>query len=96
MSDVTTKKTIIDEIAKNHDLSLAQSGRILHTVLDTIVESVADGTPVKLGKFGTFERVQNEARTGRNPQTGAPLYIPAKKRIRFKAYTSFKDMANAE
>ena len=94
INDAVTKKEIIEEISKTHDLSLAQSGRILNTVLDTIVENVADGKPVRLSKFGTFESFQVQARTGRNPSTGAPLYIPAKKRIRFKAYTSFKEMAN--
>ena len=93
--DAITKKEIIDEIAKNHDLTVAQSGRILNTVLDTIVEGVADGKQVRLSKFGTFERFQTQARTGRNPQNGAPLHIPAKKRIRFKPYGSFKDMANS-
>mmetsp|Transcript_437 Transcript_437/g.652 ORF Transcript_437/g.652 Transcript_437/m.652 type:complete len:126 (+) Transcript_437:114-491(+) len=96
MSDITTKKEIIDEIAKNHDLSVAESGRILNTVLDTIVESVSDGKKVRLGKFGSFERFQAEARNGRNPYNGAPMYIPSKKRIRFKAYTSFKEMVNDE
>ena len=97
MSDVaTTKKEIIEEISKNHDLTVAQSGRILNTVLDTIVESVCEGKPVRLSKFGSFEKIQSEGRNGRNPQTGAPLYIPPKKRIRFKAYESFKGMANKE
>ncbi|CAJ1958560.1 unnamed protein product [Cylindrotheca closterium] len=95
MSDaVTTKKEIIEEISKNHDLTVAESGRILNTVLDTIVESVCDDKPVRLSKFGTFERFQSEGRNGRNPNTGAPLYIPPKKRIRFKPYSSFKGMAN--
>lgn len=91
-----TKKEIVGEIAKAHDLTVAKSGRILDTVLDTIVESVAEGKSVKLSKFGTFQSFRVEARTGRNPSTGAPLQIPAKNRIRFKPYQSFKAIANDE
>jgi DNA-binding protein HU-beta len=51
---------------------------------------------VKLSKFGTFESVQAAAYTGRNPRTGEPIDVPAKKRIKFQAYTEFKKRTNGE
>lgn len=56
----------------------------LHSVLDEIQRAVAVGDRVTLTGFGTFERVERPARTGRNPRTGATLQIPASATPRFR------------
>jgi nucleoid DNA-binding protein len=94
--DGISKREIIQEIADTHDLSVAKSERILNTVLDTIVETVAEDRPVRLRGFGSFEAYNSLARMGRNPITGETIQIEAKKRIRFKAYDSFKKTTNGE
>ena len=50
------------------------------------------GEKVTLVGFGTFERRQRAARTGRNPQTGATLKIAAKKVPAFSAGKKFKEL----
>ena len=85
------RRKIIAEIAEKHDLTLAKSERIVVDVFDTIVEAVSDDKSVQISKFGTFEKYTSSARTGRNPQTGEEIKIPAKQRIRFRPTKHFKD-----
>jgi DNA-binding protein HU-beta len=63
----------------------------LEAVLDTIVREVAKGGKVAITGFGTFDRVDRAARTGRNPHTGTSVRIPKSKAPRFRPGTSFKD-----
>ena len=62
----------------------------LEAVLDTIVREVVRGGKVSITGFGTFDRVERAARTGRNPHTGTSVRIPKAKAPRFRAGTSFK------
>ena len=62
----------------------------LEAVLDTIVREVVRGGKVSITGFGTFDRVERAARTGRNPHTGTSVRIPKSKAPRFRAGTSFK------
>ena len=62
----------------------------LDAVLDTIVREVVRGGKVSITGFGTFDRVERAARTGRNPHTGTSVRIPKSKAPRFRAGTSFK------
>jgi DNA-binding protein HU-beta len=84
------RKDIVEEVASTHDLSIAQSERIVSTVFNTIVEAVVDGKQARVGNFGSFDSFMSKATKGRNPKTGEVLQIPSKKRIRFKAYDNFK------
>lgn len=58
--------------------------RVLDSTLLSITESLGAGEPVLLVGFGTFTVSNRKARSGRNPQTGAVIAIPAKKAVRFK------------
>ena len=62
----------------------------LEAVLDTIVREVVRGGRVSITGFGTFDRVERAARTGRNPSTGTSVRIPKAKAPRFRAGTAFK------
>jgi DNA-binding protein HU-beta len=46
---------------------------------------------VKIPGLGTFRKVQTKARMGRNPQTGEPIKIPARKKVRFSVAKTFKE-----
>ena len=64
---------------------------MLDGLVSIIVGSVKKGDPVKLPGLGTFKKVQSKARMGRNPQTGEPVKIPARKKARFTVAKSFKE-----
>lgn len=81
---------LLDTISAAHDVSRAEAGRILTTVLDSIVNTVKKGGTVSLVGFGTFKQTARAARTGRNPQTGAAVKIAAAKLPKFVPGAGFK------
>jgi DNA-binding protein HU-beta len=52
---------------------------------DVIMGVAAKGEPVAISGFAKFARVETKARMGRNPATGAPVKIPARKKARITA-----------
>ncbi|MEO6941057.1 MAG: HU family DNA-binding protein [Candidatus Kapaibacterium sp.] len=85
------KSELIDAIATYADLSKADADRALNGFIESIKKSLKKGNPVSLVGFGTFKVSKRAARTGRNPQTGATLKIPARKVPRFTAGKGLKD-----
>jgi len=77
------KAELIEAIAKDINLSKADSGRALESVLKNISKGLKKD-PVGLVGFGTFKKVKRKARIGRNPATGAKIKIAAKTVVQFK------------
>jgi DNA-binding protein HU-beta len=84
------KGELKDAVAEAAGLSGADAERALDAVLDTITKAVAKGDKVTIPGFGTFEKRERSARTGRNPQTGAEIQIAATSVPGFKAGAKFK------
>jgi DNA-binding protein HU-beta len=78
------KAELINEVAEVLN-SKKEAQAAVDCVLNSITNALKKGDTVTLVGFGTFKVVKREARTGRNPQTGAPIKIPARKVVRFKA-----------
>jgi DNA-binding protein HU-beta len=88
------KTDLIDAIATATDLPKASAGRALDAVLDSITNELKNGEQVALVGFGTFIVKHRNARSGRNPQTGATIQIAASKVASFKAGKALKDAVN--
>ena len=86
------REELVAEISKSAKVTKKMASDVLSATLDTIQMSVKKGNKVTLVGFGTFERRQRAARTGRNPQTGKAIKIPAKKVPAFSAGKAFKEM----
>lgn len=86
------KAQLIEKIAKATDMTKADTERFLDTTLDTIKKSVKKGDEVKLVGFGTFAKQKRKARTGRNPQTGKAIKIPAAWYPKFRPGSEFKTL----
>ncbi|MHC4390170.1 MAG: HU family DNA-binding protein [Planctomycetota bacterium] len=71
--------------------SKAEADRALGAVIDGIKAGLKKDTKVQLVGFGTFEVKSRKARTGRNPQTGEKLKIPASKTVGFRPGKTLKD-----
>jgi len=78
------KGELIDAVAKSADISKALAGKVLDSIVGTITKTLRKGEKVALAGFGTFSVAKRRARKGRNPQTGRPINIPAKKVAKFK------------
>ncbi|MBP97726.1 DNA-binding protein HU [Candidatus Poribacteria bacterium] len=89
-----TKQDIVNAVAEQAELSRKDAGSALDAVCDAITEALASGDSVGIVGFGTFEVKQRQARTGRNPKTGAELQIPAKNVPSFRAGKKLKDGVN--
>jgi len=89
------KTELIDAIAASADIPKAAAGRALDAVVDSITGALKKGDSVALVGFGTFAVKERAARTGRNPQTGDEIQIPAAKVPGFKAGKALKDSVNS-
>ncbi len=88
-----TKGDLVEALAKKTKCSKACANDCLNIILDEITKSLAKGKSVVLTGFGTFSVVRRKARTGRNPQTGATIKIPARTVPKFKAGKKLKEAA---
>jgi len=85
-----TKQDLIEKVAET-GMSKKQAGVAVNAILDAIQDSLAAGEKVSLVGFGSFSVNKRAARIGRNPRTGEPLKIKAKKVPVFKAGKALKD-----
>lgn len=85
------KSDLIKAAAARTGLSQSQAGAVLDAALDVIAEQVAEGEKVKVMGFGVWESRQRKARSGRNPQTGERMEIPAEIVPVFVAGKAFRD-----
>ena len=70
--------------------------RLSDTVLEQIVEALERGDRVELRGFGAFSVRTREARVGRNPRTGEPVGVDAKRVPYFKTGKDLRDRLNRE
>ena len=78
------KAEIIGAIANEAGINKAQAGKALDAFTVAVKKSLKKGEKVTLVGFGTFSVGKRNARTGRNPKTGKPIKIAAKKVAKFK------------
>jgi DNA-binding protein HU-beta len=88
------KSELIVAVAESADLSKAAAARAVDAMTESITGALKSGDSVALVGFGSFNVKDRAARTGRNPQTGAPIQIAAAKVPSFKAGKALKDSVN--
>ncbi len=88
------KAELIDKIAKDAGVTKTQANEALDSFTNAVIGSLKKGDRVTLVGFGTFERRNRQARTGRNPRTLAPLRIPSSRVPAFRAGQELKDIVN--
>jgi len=77
------KADLINAIAGEAKLTKADTKKALDAFMKVTSEALGKGERVALVGFGSFSVVGRSARTGRNPQTGKEINIPAKKVVKF-------------
>ncbi len=86
------KAELINSIASQTKMSKANIEQVLDCTIENIKKQVKKGDDVKLVGFGTFTKAKRKARTGRNPQTGKAIKIPASNFPKFRPGAEFKSM----
>ncbi|MBE5100316.1 HU family DNA-binding protein [Priestia aryabhattai] len=78
------KTELVDAVATQAELSKQDAKKAVEALFETISNTLAKKEKIQLIGFGTFEVRERAARTGRNPQTGEEMTIPASKVPAFK------------
>ena len=89
------KTELVAAMADAAGLSKKDAEKALKAFTDVVAEELKKGEKIQLVGFGTFEVSERAERTGRNPQSGKEMVIPASKAPKFKAGKALKDMVNA-
>jgi DNA-binding protein HU-beta len=80
-----TKAELIASIGKEAKISKASAEKALNAFTGAVTKALKKGDKMTLTGFGTFSVAKRRARTGRNPQTGKEIKIPATRVAKFKA-----------
>ena len=90
-----TKTELVNSMAEKAGLSKADTEKALKAFVESVTDALKQDDKISLVGFGTFSVGERAARTGKNPQTGAALQIPAAKVPKFKAGKALKDAVNS-
>src|SRR5579863_10193294 len=86
-----TKNELARELAEELELPRRQVVDLIEAMLEKITDVLKSGDKVQLTPFGQFKVRDRAARMGRNPMTGEPVKIPAKRVLRFLAGRALKE-----
>ncbi len=90
-----TKAEIIDAVyEKVGGFSKKEAAEVVEAVFDTMKDVLAEGDKIKISGFGNFVVRAKKERIGRNPQTGAPIPISARRVLTFKPSQVLKTVLN--
>jgi DNA-binding protein HU-beta len=89
-----TKAELIGAVADKAGVSKADAEKTLTAFFDHVVTATKEGDKVAWPGFGSFSSSKRPARTGRNPQTGAPVNIAASTAMKFTASSTLKAALN--
>ena len=86
-----SKKEFVDAYAKATGETKKRAEELVNAFLETTEESLVKGESIQFVGWGTFEVKERAAREGRNPSTGKPIKIDAKKVVKFKVGKKLAD-----
>jgi integration host factor subunit beta len=89
-----TKAELVEEVARNTELTKKHAELIVNTVFESIVDSLKDGEKIELRGFGSFRIRSRGSRIGRNPKTGATVQVPPKRIPYFKPGKDLRELLN--
>ena len=88
------KNELISKVADDTELSKSDAAKAVDSIFDSITGELKSGGDIRLVGFGTFLVTKRKATTGRNPQTGAAIDIPAANVPKFRASKALKEAVN--
>ncbi len=90
-----TKSGLIEEVARRTPhISKKDTEVVVNTIFDSMIEALKQGDRIEIRGFGSFQVKIREAREGRNPKTGEPVHISAKRTPFFKVGKELKEMVD--
>ena len=89
-----TKAELVEDVARAAELTKKDAERLVEIVFESIIDTLNSGEKIELRGFGSFRVRERGARRGRNPKTGDPVDIPAKRVPYFKPGKELKELIN--
>jgi DNA-binding protein HU-beta len=86
-----TKAQLVSKLAEGTGVARKRIDELLSSMIDTVIKTVKKGESVKISGLGVFRLRRMKARMGRNPRTGEPIKIPARKKVGFSVAKTFKE-----
>ncbi len=91
-----TKSGLIEDVARQTPhISKKDTEVVVNTIFDSMIEALKEGDRIEIRGFGSFQVKVREAREGRNPKTGEPVHISAKRTPFFKVGKELKEMVDS-
>jgi DNA-binding protein HU-beta len=88
------KSELIAAIANDNNLSKVDAEKAINSMISIFTKALKKGEKITLPGFLVASTGKRKARTGRNPQTGKEIKIPAKTVVKFKAGKTLQDAVN--
>ncbi len=88
------KSDLIEAVAQQTKLSVKEASAIVHTILETMTDSLAKGDGIEIRGFGSFIVKKYKSYQGRNPKTGEVLKVSPKKLPFFKVGKNLREKIN--
>jgi integration host factor subunit beta len=89
-----TKSELIDAIAGRAELTKATAEQVVNCVVDAMTEALREGEGIEIRGFGSFTVRPYKPYNGRNPRTGEPVPVAAKRLPFFKVGKELKQLVN--
>jgi integration host factor beta subunit len=89
-----TKADLVEQIASNTGLTKKDTAEAVDEFLTAIKNALRAGRHIEIRGFGTFKVKERKARTARNPRTGDPVPLPARRVPVFKVSKELKNRVN--
>ena len=90
-----TKTDLIEEVARDVETTLKESGVIVEAIFDEIMRALRVSDKVEIRGFGSFRIRQRQSRVARNPKSGAHVDVPARKIPYFRPGKALREVVNA-
>jgi len=90
-----TKSELIDAVAARGELTKARAELVVNCVFDTMIEAMREGEGIEIRGFGSLTVRPYRPYEGRNPRTGAPVEVPAKRLPFFKVGKELRELVNS-
>ncbi len=90
-----TKAELVERVSADINLTKKHTEVIINILFKSITDALSHGDKVELRGFGSFRIRKRDPREGRNPKTGEPVLIPAKKVPFFKAGKELREMVDS-
>ena len=91
------RSELVQKLCDDHpDLTAKEVERVVAAFFEAIIAQLQSGGRVELRGFGAFSTRGRDARRGRNPRTGEPVDVDAKRVPYFKPGKEMRERLNID